>query len=106
MILITHAEALPPLERTKKKTLYKGQLPVIVFSDRERREYEAARFAWSGWEGARSVARAHFEAHPDCEVIYMIFMHDPSSSSMEAGYGGSYRREDFAEGGRYARRSG
>lgn len=104
MELITKREQLPPMPKTHAHTLYKGGVPVIVFSLEEHREYQRLRGGdrgWQGWQAARETARAHFEANAECQHIEIIFMNDEGAPE-EAAYGGRLLRSQFEAGGKYA----
>lgn len=103
MQLITDKIKLPSLLQTPAATLYKGHLPVIIFTTEEHREYETARAGWAGWATARETARTYFETHVECGRIEMLFMNEPGAGA-EASYGGAYAREEFATGGKYGAR--
>jgi hypothetical protein len=95
MKLITDISELPILPpEWMEGTLYKGHLPVILFTVKEHREYEREHSRWAGWVQARETAREHFKAHGECQCIELLFLNPPGMDRNFA-YGGAYKREDF-----------
>lgn len=107
MIVVTNADELPPLEKTKQLTRYKGHLPVIIFSVEEHRDYSRGDGEdWKGFRESRELARSYFEDHAECERVEMLFLNEDDSAGTEASFVGSYLRSHFEPGRRYAREGG